>query len=351
MESFRFTGISQLNKFDGKIESYRRWRNLVTDVVQANGIRCLIDPSVTKDKRYTDDQWGIIDEQLMGILKISLSEDVRDSIMGSPFISTLEFLKTMDKTYNLATTATKFKLVSELLSFQQKGRSISTVTNEYKAMLSNLKSIKFVLDDLYTLIYLNGLDPEYDIIRQVIQASDNIPSLDETITRILGRESEIQIANHGSAVALKLEEHRPRQIGTPSRETKKCTNCHIRGHIAKECYHEGGGAVSRRPAWWKSHWTKPTDTAQSTMANASSQENLFVGAEYSRPGRELEFMMCSTVRPTPACKNEWLIDSGCSISASHDRSVFVEYSRYTGRITVGDGRCVNIVGIGTVVIE
>lgn len=46
-----------------------------------------------------------------------------------------------------------------------------------------------------------------------------------------------------------------------------------------------------------------------------------------------------------------MIDSGCSISASHDRSVFVEYSRYTGRITVEDGGCVNIVGIGKVVIE
>lgn len=261
MVPFTFAGMNLLSRFDGRIETYRRWRSLVTDVVQANGISCLVEPTIPRDKRYKDDEWDVIDNQLLRVLKISLSEEVRDSIIGQSYNSTIKFLSAMDKIYNLATTATKFKLLADLMSFQQNGRSVSVITNEFKAMLSNLKSTKFSLDDLYTLMYLNGLDSDYDIIRQVIQASDKIPTLNDVINRIQGRESEICISNNHDNVALSLESSNNR------RRRKVCTNCHRAGHEVKDCYSDGGGAVSRRPSWWmtRSRQTTPNHLENNIM--------------------------------------------------------------------------------------
>lgn len=70
----------------------------------------------------------------------------------------------MDKRYATANTSTNFKLLKELIYYKQDGHSVSDMTNSVKAIVAKIISLSFVIDDIISLIYLNSIDPQFDIM-------------------------------------------------------------------------------------------------------------------------------------------------------------------------------------------
>ncbi|TPX43683.1 hypothetical protein SeMB42_g04642 [Synchytrium endobioticum] len=124
MDSFRISGINMIPKFDGKVEQYRKWRNAIEDVALANGLGCLVVNEISRGTKYSEADWAAIDLQLKGVIKLSISDEVRYSVEDDYTVSTTRFLNKMDDRFAVSTTSTKLKLLNELLQLKQMDRCI-----------------------------------------------------------------------------------------------------------------------------------------------------------------------------------------------------------------------------------
>ncbi|TPX46777.1 hypothetical protein SeLEV6574_g03061 [Synchytrium endobioticum] len=124
MDSFRISGMNMIPKFDGKVEQYRKWRNAIEDVALANGLGCLVVNEISRGTKYSEADWAAIDLQLKGVIKLSISDEVRYSVEDDYTVSTTRFLNKMDDRFAVSTTSTKLKLLNELLQLKQMDRCI-----------------------------------------------------------------------------------------------------------------------------------------------------------------------------------------------------------------------------------
>ncbi|TPX49028.1 hypothetical protein SeLEV6574_g01722 [Synchytrium endobioticum] len=256
MESFKVTGLGHIPKFDGKPVNYKTWRNAVEDVARINDVSGLITDD--SDDRYTDAQWIRIDSQFLGVLLVSMTEEVRNSMVITASMTTATLLIQMDKCFNATSTTYKYKILNELLAFRQNGRPVAVVTNEFKVLAANVRASKFDIEDLLTLIYINGFDPDYDILKMVIQANSTTPEFDDVVYRMMNREIEVNRNGGVESAALRLEADRRRQVVHRDRFTKVCINCKRVGHTIEGCWRDGGGAMSNRPSWFKNDTGRTT---------------------------------------------------------------------------------------------
>ncbi|TPX34633.1 hypothetical protein SeLEV6574_g08259 [Synchytrium endobioticum] len=227
MDSFRISGINMIPKFDGKVEQYRKWRNAIEDVALANGLGCLVVNEISRGTKYSEADWAAIDLQLKGVIKLSISDEVRYSVEDDYTVSTTRFLNKMD--------------------------------DRFAAIVSNLKSIKFDMDELYSLVYLRMFNDQYEIFRQVLLASETTPSLDNLVKRMLSKETEMVSSTGVDDVAFRAEINKERQ-----RSKIRCSNCKKLGHTIDSCYFDGGGNVDKRPSWFKNYAQRDSnhDTAK-----------------------------------------------------------------------------------------
>ncbi|TPX48452.1 hypothetical protein SeLEV6574_g02012 [Synchytrium endobioticum] len=87
----------------------------VTDIARINGVTALIS-SKPRNADFTTETWTRLDDIFMGILYMSLSDEVRLAIDGDGYTTTRAFIDAMDKQYQSTTTSTKFGLLMDLLT-------------------------------------------------------------------------------------------------------------------------------------------------------------------------------------------------------------------------------------------
>lgn len=327
MQSIKLSGLETIPKFDGNIETYADWREYVKDIAAVNSIPWVIQNASITDSRFTDDERKIIDIQFMSAIKLCLSLEVRRSLRDEELGTSIELLGTLDRRYSVASNSSKFRLLQELLAFRQDGRTVSAMSNDYKGLLSRLKSTKLVLEDIFSLVYLNAFDIQYNVTVQVIGATDPMPSLDQLINRMLRTESDLLLRTPVDNAALKAE-----QTPNPPRPKpfKRCSHCKRSGHTFEECYMDGGGAEKRRPSWWV---PRTTNMRYAGVSHCEDNETAFT---------EYEALLATNGSLTK--KSGWIIDSGCSTTVTWDRAVFRTYYKSDGHITIGDGTRLPIIG-------
>lgn len=66
---------------------------------------------------------------------------------------------------------------------------------------------------------------------------------------------------------------------------------------------------------------------------------------------EHEFLLAYADDSPPVNRNSWVIETECSITASHDKSAFINYKECAGEIVLGDGRKARITGLGALSIQ
>lgn len=349
MSAFRFSGLDSLPKFNGSSENYSDWRGLIIDLATVNGVGCLIDGSTSKDGRFSAPEWDVIDHQLHSLIRMSLSPDVRRGLPDEPNSSSIDFLKKLDKRYATVNTSTKFKLLKDLIYFKQNGRSVSDMATSFQAIVSRIKSLNIMIDDLISLIFLNSFDPQFEVVVQVIGSQADLPSLDDLISRMLSKEADILVKDESSG-ALVATETGLRKFPSKRHEHKRCSNCGKSGHTLRECFHDGGGSSSRRPRWWREEWNRPAPKKSlytTLTTEAEDPESALAELDALEDMVDLQFLTayCNSGMRN---QNSWIVDSGCSTSASFERENFINYRSFDGQISIGDGSKLNIVGIGTI---
>ncbi|TPX38458.1 DNA-directed DNA polymerase, partial [Synchytrium endobioticum] len=356
----KWTGADRLKEFDGNPESYKKWRMAVTDIARINGVTALIS-SKPRNADFTTETWTRLDDIFMGILYMSLSDEVRLAIDGDGYTTTRAFIDAMDKQYQSTTTSTKYSLLMDLLTIRGSGKSVSEVWNEFKALKSKLLALSFKMDDLWLLVLLKAFGEEYEIIRQMITASEKTITCDEAITKLFSRESELKSTKKETEIALRAEHYRqphpPKQTTPPkqhdpsipleaqNKSNLHCVNCGGTNHRINKCYHNGGGGVNSS--------NKPKNFISNNLEERRAKEEATVAVSETDPHIIIkEFYMAANPKSTTSNRDaaSWIIDSGCSNTSTFDRSKFITFRPYNGNIIVGDGRKITIQGIGTVML-
>lgn len=354
MDSLKLTALGHIPKFEGDPVNYQSWRNAVEDVARINDVSELLTPNPESHTKFTEPQWKRVDSQFVGVMLVSLSPEVRKGIENTAALSVFGLLCIMDKTYNSISMSHKYKLLHELLEFKQNGKSVAMVTNEFRVLASRIRAAKINIEDLLILIYINGFEADYEVLKMVLQASPQTPEFDDVVARMTTRELEINRGSSNMNVALQIEGDRRKSTMSQVRFSKSCTNCKRIGHTVENCWGNGGGAFHRRPPWLNSKrgtaavsqpaehsvllHTDPTQTPSS-----SCLQNL----EFT----ESEFFMAHSHHVPDYSRNSWIIDSGCSTSATHDKRLFEKYRPMRGNISIGDGSQLDIHGIGSITIQ
>ena len=264
---FKISNGTNVAKYDGTQTAYGRWATGVRDVARENGIKCLFIGS-TRPPYRSQEIWDEIEDKMIGWLFNTLKEEVRDSMreIEDTLDTIVKFMDYMETTYSPSKSVNKYNTFLELCQVTQGSKTVTEVGNEFKRIKGILNAQKVKLDDLYALMLLNVFGPQYNITKQMITSSDEIPNIDSILSKMMSRETEINMEKNkeaGEALSSSRNSKPPvndnradNNNGKSYREpdrSKTCSNpnCKMSGHLIEDCMMPGGGREDqeRKPKW------------------------------------------------------------------------------------------------------
>lgn len=354
----RLTGHERIPTFDGKPGSYQNWFYAVKDMMRLNGLKCLLDgtnrPDIMPDKL-----WSVIDDQLLGLLYTTVSSEVRQSLRDvEEYLGTAaDFMAYIKRVYSPSSSVNKYTTFLGLCAVKQGSMSVTETCNEFKRLKALLTAQDVKLEDLYSLMLLNSFNSSFDITKQMLTSGENVPGIDTIMARMLSRETEINIKPAPEVVEVFPAEQlqhsyrshqsivspvncNPNSKMSNVRTKQWCTNCKRTGHNIDSCYWPGGGKEHSvdRPDWIKDavQKSKRINHNPKPQVHQASDNNSY--REFLMAANDNQFRDATS----------WIIDSGCTTTSTYDKRYFKSYEPYHGLITIGDGRTIEILGIGKV---
>ena len=180
MDKKKIAMVMKLDKtgipvFDGK--NYQEWKIQIEDFLTGNDITRIINPL----DRYSNDlDWDLLDRRVMGIIRSTLSYDVRNSISSKEdeLNTTKLLLAYIEKTYVPSTAMAKYNHILKLTSLKytvSSGQSISEFMALAESYISTLTKSKLEMTDVYALAIFQAIPGEYKIIKEMILSEVGLP--------------------------------------------------------------------------------------------------------------------------------------------------------------------------------
>ena len=276
-------------------------------------------------------------------------------------------------------------LISKSFSLKQDDKDVITYSNE-------LHAIYHELDHCYPLstnrvardreattrlcIFLQGLRPEFEIIRSQLFNREIEPTFDEAISKVKGEESRLkalQIHIESSAYLTKGQKNSasyPKKNEHTNKDHLVCSFCNRKGHIREKCWtlhgrppnfearpparahlvhSPGGGGVDGIQSIpdlqtimseiqsLKSMMNSPTTVMGSTSVANSGKNQL------------LTFISLFTKDLTEA----WILDSGATDHMTSSEKCFETYEKIAPgkHVQTADGTLLLVIGIGSMTVQ
>jgi hypothetical protein len=268
--------------------NYFSWSRHASLILGSHGLgKFLEDNAVKPDDKLELEQWEQNQQRVMVWLLGSMEPSVHEQVENLQ--TAAEVWKEIGQQLSGRTNKMQVtRVLHEMRRLKQGEKTITEYAGELKRLYRDLEFFRpfkpYDPRDLNLLrewfqpilvqTFLDGLNDEFDLRRQMIYSAVDWPTLEETISSILEEETRLsnQIMTSPASVdtraALSSETHVPALV--PSRDNQAnasklkyrrkpqviCDHCKKTGHIKKDCYELIGfpPSLATRTTWQVQYW-------------------------------------------------------------------------------------------------
>lgn len=224
-------------------------------------------------------------------------------------------------------------------------------------------------------LFLDGLNQELDLRRQLIFSKPEWPSLDDIISSVIEEETRLaqpKEDDHKGAdarAALSMQSHSVQNYFSKEDKNKMfCTHCKKKRHTEDMCFELHG-----YPPWWEKGKSQPGGARGSTKRQANHtattrelpvvdmqaleefKSNLKLSEDSSSSHTSSKAdsslnVIAQGMKPHQTQSNLWIIDTGATNHMTGASNLFTSYTPSSGKdkVRVADGSMSPIIGRGTI---
>jgi acyl-activating enzyme 14 len=287
----------------------------------------------SKLENMQEEEWLILDRQVLGIIRLSLSRRVAHNVTKEK--STARLMEALSGMYEKPLTNNKVRLMKKLFNLKMtESTSVTQHLNNFNTITNQLLSVEIEFDDeICALILLASLPSSWEGMRTAVRNSAGKFKLkyDDIRDLILAEEVRRKDSGENSGSALNINTQGRRQDRGLSKDRSKsryrskskfgprkqveCWNCGKLGHYMRSC-------------------TKPK-TIEADFANATIDE-----------------VQDALILVVQSPIDDWILDSSASFHCTPHHEMMQNYvAGDHGVVYLADGQSMDIVGIVDVQIK
>ena len=125
----------------------------------------------TKPKAMKDEEWALLDKQVLGIIRLTLSRSVAHNVVKEK--TTANLMEALSGMYEKPSTNNKVHLMKKLFNLNMaENASIAQHLNEFNTITNQLSSVAIDFDDkICALIVLASLPNSWEAMRMAVSNS------------------------------------------------------------------------------------------------------------------------------------------------------------------------------------
>jgi len=320
-----------IEKFDGTDFGY--WKMQIEDHLYGKKLHAPL--AGKKPDTMKEDEWTLLDRQVLGIVRLTLSRSVAHNVMKEKTTSAL--MAALSSMYETPSANNKVHLMKKLFNLKMpENTPVAQHLNEFNTIINQLSSVEINFDDeIQALIVLASLPNSWDAMRTAVSnsAGKNKLKYNDIRDLILGEEvrrrdsgehvgSALNVDNRGrghdkhdrNVNRGRSKSRRGRSKSRSGRGPPKCWDCGEVGHISRNC--KGKKKVE--------------------SVNAATDEDVH------------DALLLSIDSPI----DSWVLDFGASFHTTSHREIIENYvSGDFGKVYLADGKALEIVGMGEIRIR
>ena len=238
-----------IGKFDGT--DYAFWRMQIEDYLYGKKLH---QPLSKKPEKMDQDEWELLDRQVLGVIRLTLSKNVAHNVAKEK--TTEGLMKVLSDMYEKPSANNKVFLMKKLFHLKmEEGGLVAAHVNEFNTIVNQLSSVEIEFDDeVRALILLASLPNSWEPMRAAVSNSVGTQKLkfNDVRDRILAEEvRRIDSGEASTSSAFNVEnrgrnpDRNNRSNGRSKsrngwgqfkfRQPAECWNCGKTGHINKNC--------------------------------------------------------------------------------------------------------------------
>jgi hypothetical protein len=396
-------------------DNWPRWKAIIRQYFKASGLWGLIEETETEpnpptplqaganqqardafehgNKKIAD--WHLRNEKVIDILYRTVDETQSYIIMKDELTTPKQLWGTLLKNFDQDTSSNKRQLLKRLMALKQGELSINKFFAEISDVQNRLASLKVTVDpDMLVNVALEGLAPQYEMIRTSLDAKDEL-TLDQIQVAVRNAENRQGEEQQSSTeLAMRINSNGPRySINNSHRPTSSfrwnsgeeklkftCHHCGEIGHYAKfcpkGCYNCGGARhfandCPSPPDPNRKRPKSPVDQVRSVVwgdmggtphsnVELLSEEETEEDCECSQRMLQTEApnesesrgVMSASTKGLNGLKTSFLIDSGATAHMVNNSNLLsnIKPLKTPAIITFGNGTVCNAVAKGTMTL-
>ena len=155
-----------IEKFDGTDFAY--WRMQIEDYFY--GRQLLLPLLGTKPEAMKAEEWALLDRQVLGVIKLTLSRSVAHNVVKEK--TTVDLMKALSGMYEKP-SANKVHLMKKLFNLKMADNaSVAQHLNEFNTIINQLSSVEIDFDDeIRALVVLASLPNSWEAMRMAVSNS------------------------------------------------------------------------------------------------------------------------------------------------------------------------------------
>ncbi|XP_073357581.1 uncharacterized protein [Aegilops tauschii subsp. strangulata] len=276
---------------------YFSWARNASLILEAHGLHKYLSEDEKKPTDVVQEQWEQNQKRVMVWLLGSMEKTVREQVES--FQTAAEVWTSIEKQFSGKSNKMQVsKILHEMWHFRQDQKSVTEYAGELKKLYRDLEFfrpfkphdprdlslLREWFEPLLVQVSLEGLNPEFKLRSQMIQASPDWPTLDQTIASIL--EEETRLANqeamqqmHGdnraalthaqTSVTSRSDQANTTKFDYRRRNKVVCDHCKMSGHVKKNCFELVG-----YPPGWKQRQTSRFNSSGNNFEKKQDRAHL-----------------------------------------------------------------------------